>query len=127
VIFALLVSACAPRLAGQGVEARMPAIEGDRYVTRDGLLLGLQHWDAKKPHAILVALHGMSDYSNAYAMPASWWAKHGITTYAYDQRGFGRSPNTGMWAGSDIMRRDFIDFADVVRARHPHLPVFALG
>ena len=47
--------------------------------------------------------------------------KHGITTYAYDQRGFGRSPNAGMWAGSDIMRRDLADFVDVVRARHPGL------
>ena len=105
----------------------MPAIEGDRYMTRDGLALGLQHWDAEHPRAVIVALHGMSDYSNAFAMPAAWWAKHGITTYAYDQRGFGRSPNAGLWAGSDIMRRDFTDFVDVVRARHPGLPVFALG
>ena len=105
----------------------MPAIEDERYVTRDGLPLGLQHWDADKAKAIIVALHGMSDYSNAFAMPAAWWAKHGITTYAYDQRGFGRSPNTGLWAGSDIMRRDFTDFVEIVHARHPSLPVFALG
>ncbi len=105
----------------------MPAIEGDRYVTRDGLALGLQHWDAEHPRAIIVALHGMSDYSNAFAMPAAWWAKHGITTYAYDQRGFGRSPNTGLWAGGDVMRRDFSDFVDVVRARFPGKPVYALG
>ncbi len=105
----------------------MPAIEDAHYITRDGLPLGLQHWDAPHPHAIIVALHGMSDYSNAFAMPGAWWAKHGISTYAYDQRGFGRSPNTGLWAGGDVMRRDFSDFVDVVRARHPGLPVFALG
>jgi alpha-beta hydrolase superfamily lysophospholipase len=127
VVFALAVSSCAPRLAGQGVEARMPAIEGNHYITRDGLPLGLQHWDAREPKAVIVALHGMSDYSNAFAMPASWWAKRGISTYAYDQRGFGRSPNTGLWAGSEVMRRDFTDFVDVVRARFPGLPVFALG
>ncbi|MGH7485079.1 MAG: lysophospholipase, partial [bacterium] len=109
------------------VEPRAPAIEGDRYMTRDGLALGLQHWDADHPQAIIVALHGMSDYANAFAMPASYWAKHGITTYAYDQRGFGRSPNTGLWAGDDIMRRDLADFVDIVRAHHPRLPVYALG
>jgi len=110
-----------------GVEARAPSIEGDRYMTRDGLALGLQHWDAEHPRAVIVALHGMSDYSNAFAMPATHWAKHGVTTYAYDQRGFGRSPDTGLWAGGDIMRRDLTDFVDVVRARHPGLPVYALG
>ncbi len=109
------------------MEARVPAIEGDRYITRDGVPLGLQYWDAEKPHTIIVALHGMGDYSNAFAMPGRWWAQHGITTYAYDQRGFGRSPNAGLWASSDIMRRDFADFVDVVRARFPGLPVFALG
>ena len=84
------LTACAPRIAGQGVEMRMPAIEkgegtapaADRYVTRDGLKLGLMHWDAQMPTAAVIALHGMSDYSNAFAMPAPWWAMHGITTYA---------------------------------------------
>src|SRR5262245_19583984 len=97
--FATLGAACPPRLAEQGTEMRMPTLEhfqgigvtADRYITRDGERLGLMHWDAEAPHAIIVGLHGMSDYSNAFAMPGPWWAAHGITTYAYDQRGFGRS------------------------------------
>lgn len=79
------------------------------------------------PSAVIVALHGMSDYSNAFALPAPWWAAHGITTYAYDQRGFGRSPSPGLWGGPYAMRRDLDDFVDVVRARHPGMPVFVLG
>jgi alpha-beta hydrolase superfamily lysophospholipase len=130
-----LTAACAPRLAMEGPEMRMPAIEHvaangpapDRYVTRDGLRLGLMHWDAQNPFAIIVALHGMSDYSNAFAMPAPFWADHGITTYAYDQRSFGRSPQPGIWPGNDILRRDLADFVDVVKARHPGLPVYVLG
>jgi len=119
----------------QGVEMRMPTIEpngapgidNERYVTRDGLKLGLKHWDAADPVAIIVALHGMSDYSNAFAMPAPYWTQKGISTYAYDQRGFGRSPEPGVWAGSEVMRRDLRDFVDVVRAQHPGIPVFVLG
>jgi alpha-beta hydrolase superfamily lysophospholipase len=136
-MFALLAltSACAPRIAAEGPEMRMPAIEGDpsigvdaeRYVTRDGLHLGLTHWDAKTPFAAIVALHGMSDYSNAFAMPAPWWAEHGISTYAYDQRSFGRSPGPGIWPGNAILRRDLSDFVDVVKSRHPGLPVYVLG
>jgi acylglycerol lipase len=114
----------------------MPAIErvveddgaaGERYVTRDGIKLGLAHWDAAMPYAVIVGLHGMNDYSNGFAMPAPWWATQGISTYAYDQRGFGRSPQRGIWPGSDLMRRDLTDFVDVIRARHPGLPLFVLG
>jgi alpha-beta hydrolase superfamily lysophospholipase len=134
-IFAALTAACAPRLAAQGPEMRMPAIERsggtgadtERYVTRDGLRLGLKHWDAPAPFAAIVALHGMSDYSNAFALPAPWWAEHGITTYAYDQRGFGRSPQAGIWPGNNVLRRDLDDFVGVVKARHPGLPVYVLG
>jgi acylglycerol lipase len=132
--FLALTSACAPRLAAEGPEMRLPSIErsgpgpaAERYVTRDGLKLGLAHWDASAPFAILVALHGMSDYSNAFAIPAPWWAEHGISTYAYDQRGFGRSPELGIWPGNPIMRRDLADFVELVKGRHPGLPVYVLG
>jgi len=114
---------------------RMPAIEQvqedgkteDRYVTRDGMKLGLMHWDASMPKAVIVALHGMNDYSNAFSIPAPWWVSQGISTYAYDQRGFGKSPQTGIWPGGDLMRRDLSDFVDVIRARYPGRPVYVLG
>jgi acylglycerol lipase len=133
--FLALTSACAPQIAAEGPEMRMPAIErgpgmgvdADRYVTRDGLRLGLTHWDAKTPFAAIVALHGMSDYSNAFAMPAPWWAERGISTYAYDQRSFGRSPEPGIWPGNAILRRDLSDFVEVVKTQHPGLPVYVLG
>jgi alpha-beta hydrolase superfamily lysophospholipase len=133
--FVALTAACAPRTQELGVEMRMPAIEQvqeegkpvDRYVTRDGMRLGLMHWDASMPKAVIVALHGMNDYSNAFAMPAPWWSSNSISTYAYDQRGFGRSPQTGIWPGNRLMRRDLTDFVDVVRMRHPGVPVFVLG
>jgi alpha-beta hydrolase superfamily lysophospholipase len=124
---ACAVAACAPVTAPLGLENEPPAITGDVFVTRDGLHLPLRHWDAKHPHAVIVALHGMSDYSNAFDVPASWWAEQGITTYAYDQRGFGRSPNTGIWPGGKALREDLSDCVDAVRARHPGIPVFALG
>ena len=130
-------TACVPKIAAEGPEIHMPSIElaqmqgpaitGDRYITRDGLRLGLQHWDAPNPFAIIIGIHGMSDYSNAFAMPAPWWAQHGISTYAYDQRGFGRSPQTGIWPGDDILRRDLADFVEVIKGRYPALPVYVLG
>jgi len=103
-------------------------VTDDVIVARDGTRLPMRHWDADgPPRAVIVALHGMSDYSNAFAMPAPWWADHGISTYAYDQRSFGRSPEPGIWPDNRIMRRDLADFVDVVKLRHPGLPVYVLG
>jgi alpha-beta hydrolase superfamily lysophospholipase len=131
-IFAVCVivaslAGCAPVTAPLGVEHISPMLGSDSFVTRDGTVLPLQHWDAKDPRAIIVALHGMSDYSHAFAMPAAFWAGQGITTYAYDQRGFGRAPHKGLWPSAAVMREDLRDCVEAVRARHPGLPLFVLG
>ncbi len=114
-------------IAPLGVENISPSLTGDTFLTRDGLRLPLRHWDAEHPRAVIVALHGMSDYSNAFDMPAGWWASHGITSYAYDQRGFGMAPNTGIWPGAEALREDLADCVDAVRERNPGIPVLALG
>jgi len=127
----LAVGACAPRLQEWGPAAGTgfiePHLEDDAFVTRDGLRLGLSHWDAEDPRAILIALHGMNDYGNAFAGPGAWWAERGITTYAFDQRGHGRSPQRGIWPGNDRMIDDLADFVSVVHAQYPGTPVYALG
>ena len=100
----------------------------DALVARDGTRLPLRRWDADgAPRAVIVALHGMSDYSNAFDPPAKVWAGQGITTLAYDQRGFGRGEHPGIWAGADVMRDDLSDAAAAAHARYPGVPVFALG
>lgn len=127
ILVCVILAACVPATAPLGLERTTPVIAQDVFTTRDGVRLPLRHWEAEQPRAIIVALHGMGDYSNAFAMPASWWADHGITTYAYDQRGFGAAPDPGIWAGGKAMRDDLADCIEAVRARHPGLPIFALG
>jgi alpha-beta hydrolase superfamily lysophospholipase len=122
-----LIAACAPTLAPRGTQNEQPFVASDEFVTRDGLHLPVRHWDAKDPKAIIVALHGMSDYSNAFAIPAPYLADHGISVVAYDQRSFGKAPDPGIWPGGDALRTDLDDFVDVIRAEHPHIPVIALG
>lgn len=125
----LFLSACAPSFAPSLDGHVIPILSGDAITARDGFRLPLRHWDAEggKPRAVIVALHGMNDYSNAFDMPGRVWAKLGITTLAYDQRGFGRSDRPGLWAGSDTMRADLSDALAAARARYPGVPVFALG
>jgi alpha-beta hydrolase superfamily lysophospholipase len=105
-----------------------PSIEADGLHSIDGAVLGLQRWEAASPRAIIVALHGMNDYSHSFAGPAAWWAAdHHITTYAVDQRGFGRSPNFGYWIGEATMIADLRAAITAARMKHPGVPVFALG
>ena len=127
-LFLLLLAGCAPNFAPSG-DARVTPVIGDEVlVARDGAQLPLRRWETDgKPRAVIVALHGMSDYSNAFDMPAKVWVKQGITTIAYDQRGFGRSPNPGVWAGADTMRADLKDAVAAARIRYPGVPVYALG
>ena len=87
----LLLCACAPTFAPPGDSHMTPLLADDAITARDGMRLPLRRWEAEgSPRAVIVALHGMSDYSNAFDMPGRVWAKQGITTLAYDQRGFGR-------------------------------------
>jgi alpha-beta hydrolase superfamily lysophospholipase len=124
----LVLSACAPSFAPVLDGGMTPVVAEDSILARDGTKLPLRRWDADgAPRAVIVALHGMSDYSNAFDMPGKVWAKLGITTIAYDQRGFGQSANPGIWAGADAMRADLSDAIAAARVRYPGVPVFALG
>lgn len=122
-----MLSGCVPTLAPHGAMTERAAIVDDALLTRDGLRLPLRHWDAPRPQAVIVALHGMSDYSQAFDLPGPWWAAHGVSVYAYDQRGFGAAPNRGLWPGDATMRNDLDDCIAAIRARFSGLPVYALG
>jgi alpha-beta hydrolase superfamily lysophospholipase len=124
----LALAACAVTEAPLGNAPGPPHLADEVFVARDGTRLPMRHWEAEgKTRAVILGLHGMSDYSNAFDMPARQWAKLGITTLAFDQRGFGAGPNPGLWAGSAVMRDDLADFVAAARTRYPGVPLFALG
>lgn len=107
---------------------RGPYIGGDVVASFDGALLGLTKWEAPgEPWAVIVALHGMNDYANAFHLAAPYWAQNGVTTYAYDQRGFGRSPGRGIWAGEELMIEDLRTVTALARAKHPNALVVVAG
>ena len=97
--------------------------------TADNARLPMRAWLPKDapPTAVILAVHGFNDYSNAFDMPGRWWAKRGIATYAYDQRGFGSAPNTGYWPGIETMTGDLAEAARLLMARYPGVPLYYLG
>lgn len=129
---ALTLVACAPmtiQQAGQPpIGFQGPRFEADSVVSFDGTRLGLSQWQpAGEPWAVIVGVHGMNDYANAFHLAAPWWAEQGVTTYAYDQRGFGRSPKRGIWADSEVLVEDLRTVVVLARARHPNAVVVVAG
>lgn len=121
-----------PRYLPAGPPVSAPALDLTRdnaaVVTADGTRLPLRSWlPEQQPKAVILALHGFNDYSNAFDEPGKYWAARGVATYAYDQRGFGRAPDTGRWAGIETYVDDLRSAAALIRARHPGLPLFVMG
>jgi acylglycerol lipase len=101
---------------------------GDRFIAADGTALPLRSWLPEQgAAAVILALHGFNDYSNAFDAPASALAAHGIAVYAYDQRGFGAGPHRGRWEGAERMAADAADAAAQLRRLYPDRPLFLLG
>jgi acylglycerol lipase len=132
VLLLLALAACAPlsqRAGHPSLSFQGPRIEADRFVSFDGARLGLMHWPAQggEPWAVIVGVHGMNDYANTFHLVAPEWAAQGIETYAYDQRGHGRSPGRGIWGGEELMAEDLRTLTALVRQRHPHAIVAVAG
>ncbi len=126
---ALALAACAPEIQVSGTSSlAAPELRGDVIQTADGVQLPLRSWlPAGRPRAVIVGLHGMNDYSKSFAIPARRWQMQGIATYAYDQRGFGDTPQRGVWPGLERLIEDFKTAVALVRRRHPGVPVYASG
>lgn len=123
-----LAGACAPKLAPPGGTPSRPMLTDGAYVAADGIKLAMRISRPQgKPKAVVVAVHGFNDYSNAFAEAAEFWAKRGIAVYSYDQRGFGTSPHRGMWPGMAALRRDLRTIAALVARRHPGVPLYLVG
>ena len=127
-----ILSACAPQKMRVGDPVYEPRIEetsAARAVMADGARLPLLVFEAEKPRAVVLALHGFNDYSNAFAEPGPgpWLARHGITLVAMDQRGFGRAPGRGLWAGGTRMAEDAATVVRLLRIRYPGLPLYLMG
>ncbi len=96
----------------------------------DGTELGLTAWLPPpdiETHAVIIGLHGMNDYANTFYLAGPWFAERGVALYAYDARGFGRSPNRGVWGGERLMTEDLRTAVAVAQQTHPGATIAVVG
>ena len=98
------------------------------FAATDGEAVPYRLWTAPRPRALVLCLHGASDYSGAFDEIGPLFAGRGLTALAIDQRGFGATASRGTWRGKNRMIRDAIEAVAFLRLRFgAALPVFVLG
>lgn len=126
-------SAAAPQATATAVPDKIvhtdavPA-QPTRFQLPGDTTLAARVWGSPKPRHIVLAVHGFNDYSKAFEPLAQHLvAELQATVYAYDQRGFGANPSTGIWPGADTLLADLRHIAAQLRERHPGLPLTVVG
>jgi acylglycerol lipase len=138
ILVSLGVSSCTPATDQAGGRAGigtvrpapdpMPRFTENEFIAADGARLPLRKWLPQgRTKAVILALHGFNDYNHAFEAPGTTWAKDGIATYAYDQRGFGAAPERGLWPGRQALAADAAAACGILRRLYPGVPLYLLG
>ena len=94
----------------------------------DGYVLPMKVWQANgEATAVVLGLHGFNDYSNAFEASANIFSEKLITSYAFDQRGFGATEQHGVWAGTHVLQSDLMAMVHLLCKKHTNSPIFLLG
>ena len=125
----LMLCGCTATFQPMGNVVTQPRLTDTALVAADGFELPLRTWLPAdgKVQAVVLALHGFNDYSNAFEGAGRSLAAHGVAPYAYDQRGFGATQNRGIWPGTETLVADVKAAVEQVRARHPGVPLYLMG
>ena len=125
----MILSACSPLVNMPGKPVMQPKLAHELFSAADGTVLPVRSWLPKSTpvKAVVIALHGFNDYSNSFVSTGNFLSMRGIACYAYDQRGFGRTPERGIWSGIRAYTDDLSAFVSEVRKLYPDLPMYLLG
>jgi alpha-beta hydrolase superfamily lysophospholipase len=129
-VLLLSLSACSnPKIQVQADTPPSHArLTPESVVMSDSYVLPMKTWpSAGAPTAVVLAMHGFNDYSNAFDAVAHTFADDLIITYAIDQRGFGATEQHGIWAGHNTLQSDLIITVNLLCEKHSGLPLFLLG
>jgi len=117
-----------PHVQPAGRSPTSPVLNAGYALMNDGYRLPVARWGPRDAcNAVILALHGLNDYRNAFVTTAEYLNRQGVTVYAYDQRGFGGTEGFGYWHGSERLTSDLRAMASLLRARHPDCPLYVLG
>jgi len=95
----------------------------------DGQKVFYRIWKTvESPKAIVLIVHGFNSHSGYYQWTAEQLVSNHYETYAIDLRGHGNSTGERFYiADYNEIVSDINQMVSLIKAEHPHLPVFLLG
>jgi alpha-beta hydrolase superfamily lysophospholipase len=88
----------------------------------------LRSFRASAPRAVVAIVHGFNSHSGQYLWVAEQLVQKGLSVYALDLHGRGKSDGERFYVEKFA---DYVDdvtrMVDIVKAREPGLPIFVLG
>ncbi|KAI0669585.1 lysophospholipase [Trametes maxima] len=109
-------------------ETWLPGADGIQFLTRT--------YPASSPRAVVLFVHGHAEQIGRYEWAHGEYAARGITVFAFDQRGFGRTAldfenkSRGSAYGKTSWQEQLSDiewWAKWLKRRYPELPLFLMG
>lgn len=125
----LWLTGCQPAVQPYAKALGAASLQEEVIRIGDGTKLSYQQWlpEQDPPEAVILALHGFNDYSNAFKLAGQYLAQHGMALFAYDQRGFGATEQRGIWPGKDNLIRDMRQVLSLLNKRFPDSPLYVMG
>ncbi|MFP4364381.1 MAG: lysophospholipase [Spirochaetia bacterium] len=101
----------------------------NNFLSFDGTTIFYRSLEAEGPEkAVCLILHGLHEHSERYIHVMEEFSSWGISTYAPDHRGHGRTAKTmGHIESFQKVRKDIIQLTEYIRNSHPEKPLFILG
>ncbi|MDO4540377.1 MAG: alpha/beta hydrolase [Syntrophomonadaceae bacterium] len=103
-------------------------ITEDYFNGHDGLNLFRKRWVAPEPKAVIVLAHGLGEHCDRYHNLLNWMDGSGVSFYALDHRGHGRSAGVrGHVNRFEDYTLDLDLLLKIARDENPGLPLILLG
>ena len=83
-------------------------------------------WEAARPRAVIVAIHGGMSHSGDYATVGAYFRAQEVTTISFDLTGHGQKARIDI-PNFDVFLDDVERMLSWTRAEYPYLPVFLMG
>ncbi|GAA6229697.1 monoglyceride lipase isoform X1 [Lates japonicus] len=115
----------APRRSPQGV----PYADLPHIVNADGLHLFCRYWEpADPPRALVFVVHGVGEHCGPYDEIAQRLKEQSLLVFAHDHVGHGQSEGERVAIKDfQVYIRDSLQHIDLMKSRHPDVPVFIVG
>jgi acylglycerol lipase len=129
IVLTFQLSSCAtPYIYPEKPGHTVPHLYDNYVIMEDGYKLPVRRWgDINDSRAIVLAFHGLNDYSSGFDSTGRFLAEQGVSLIAYDQRGFGLTTGHGYWHGSQRMIKDSQAIVRLLHVKYPDKPIFLLG